>query len=200
MRSLRPPPATPAGDYTTALSLAPLADDAWVVLLNRASLRTATGDGAAALADLDAAVAARASVGGPAAAKGEGILWANRALALMALGRYDAALADFSRAVEARPNEVAPWWLAYGQVLFECSRPGDGVGILRRVEGRFQGEDDPHALLAAVQFARGQVADAETEWSLVSRPRQWESRAYLTERGWTPRCMDAMDRFRTLKE
>lgn len=143
---------------------------------------------------------AAAGGGGRAPAKGEPILWANRGLAYMALGRYEAALGDFTRAVEARPNEVAPWWLAYGQVLVECSRPGDGVGIFKRVEARFATEDDPHAVLAAVQYVRGRVAEAETEWSLVSRPRQFESRQYLVSRGWTPRCMEAMDRFRSLKE
>lgn len=157
----RPRLAAAAADYTAALRLAPYADDAWVVLLNRASVRTALGDGAGALADLDAAVVTRSR--GPGCAKGEGILWAIRALAYMTVGRYDAALADFSRAVEARPNEVAPWWLAYGQVLVENSRAGDGVGILKRVEGRYGTEDDPHAVLAAVQFVRGRVAEAETE-------------------------------------
>jgi tetratricopeptide (TPR) repeat protein len=178
-------------DYTAALELAPLESDVWVVLVNRGCVYLALGETQSAVDDFNAALARG---NGDAAA-----IYSNRAACFEKLENWDRALRDYQRAVEASAGDVQPWWLRYGLVLFERDRSQDAVGILRRVATRYDA-GDVHAALAGVLFARGDVEEAESQWSLVDRPKSFASRAFLEkDRKWAPRIIDAMEEFSTAR-
>jgi tetratricopeptide (TPR) repeat protein len=184
--------AEAVADYSAALDLAPLGGDAWVVYLNRGSTYLALGDVQHALEDMNAAAAAAGSGSG---SKDSAAIYSNRAACFEALGKWDIALRDYQRAVEQNANDVQPWWIRYALVLFERDRSQEGLAILRRVANRYE-VSDVHAAMAALLFSRGEVAEAETQWSLVDRPKLFLTRSFLeTERKWPPKAVEALQEF-----
>jgi tetratricopeptide (TPR) repeat protein len=179
--------AEAVADYSAALDLAPLAGDAWVVYLNRGSTYLALGEVQRALDDMNAA---------NAAGNGDtGAILSNRAACFEALGKWDIALRDYQRAVEQNANDVQPWWIRYALVLFQRDRSQEGLAILRRVANRYE-VSDVHAAMAAMHFSRGEVAEAETQWSLVDRPKLFLTRSFLeSERKWPPKAVQALEEF-----
>lgn len=178
------------GDYDRALQLAPLDKDAWVVYVNRGCTRIARGeDPYAALDDMNRAKELRGE---------DGVVLSNRAAVYETLGKYDAAIRDYQAALTS--NDVQPFWNRYGLALFQRGKSYEALSILRRVAARFN-VADVHASMAIVHFDRGEVADAETEWSKVDRPKLYETRSFLEkDRHWPPKAVEAMERFRKLKE
>lgn len=176
-------------DYSRAIELAPKDGDTWVLFLNRGSTRLALGENPrVALEDLNAAYSRK----GP-----DPLVLANRAAAYEALGKWESALRDYQNALKG--NDVKPFWLRYGLVLFERGKSTEAIGILKRVLNSFK-VDDVRAALAAVFFENGDIASAETMWNEMDRPRQFESRAFLESRKWPPRAVSAMDNFRSLRQ
>lgn len=176
-------------DYTKCLSLAPLDTDAWVVLVNRGATKLATGDSRGALADMNTAFELNPN---------NEIVLSNRAGVYEVLEKWDNAIRDYQAALQS--NKVQPFWERYGLVLFQRNKPTEALAILKRVANRFD-VSDVHAAMAVIYFDRGDIPEAETEWSRVDRPRLFESRAFLeNERKWPPRVIEAMDNFRRLKE
>lgn len=86
-----------SSDYATALTLAPLADDAWVNYLNRGSTLLALGKGEEALADLERSVVM---------SKGDKLAVLGRGSVLHALGRYGPASFDYGAVLEKSPNDI----------------------------------------------------------------------------------------------
>lgn len=174
-------------DYTAALELAPVESDVWVVLVNRGCVYLALGQEQSALDDFNAALA-----------RGNGdatAIYSNRAACFERQEKWDRALRDYQRAIEANASDVQPWWVRYALVLFEEGRSADAVGILKRVAARYDASD-VHAALAGVLFARGNIVEAEGQWSLVDRPKSFASREFLEkDRKWTPRLVQAMEEF-----
>lgn len=179
-------------DYTAALELAPLESDVWVVLVNRGCVFLALGQVQSALDDFNAALA-----------RGNGDLtaiYSNRASCFERQEKWDRALRDYQRAVEANASDVQPWWMRYALVLFEEDRSQDAVGILKRVATRYDASE-VHAALAGVLFARGDIVEAEGQWSLVDRPKSFSNREFLeNDRKWTPRLVKAMEEFSTARK
>jgi tetratricopeptide (TPR) repeat protein len=179
-------------DYTAALELAPYESDVWVVLVNRGCVYLSLGETQSALDDFNAALA-----------KGNGdptAIYSNRAACFERQANWDRALRDYQRAIEANASDVQPWWVRYAMVLFERDRSQEAVGILKRVATRFNASD-VHAALAGVLFARGDVEEAEGQWSLVDRPKSFASREFLeNDRKWTPRMVKAMEEFSTSRK
>lgn len=177
-------------DYDRSLSLAPLSDDSWVVYVNRGCTKLARGDDPyAALADMNVAFELKGK---------NDVVLANRASVYEALAKYDNAIHDYQAALKS--NDVQPFWNRYGLLLFQRNMSTEALSILKRVAARFK-VDDVHAAMAIVYFDRGEIGNAEAEWSQLDRPRRFESRSFLEgERKWPPRAVDAMQRFRNLKE
>lgn len=176
--------------YNLALELAPLDGDSWVVYVNRGCTRLALGEDAqAVLSDMNRALEL----------KGEnGVVLSNRAVVYEALGKYDNAIHDYQQALSS--NDVQPFWIRYALALFQKGKSYEALSILKRAVARFN-VSDVHAALAVIYFDRGEVAQAETEWSAVDRPKLFQSRAFLEqERKWPPKAVDAMDRFKGVKE
>jgi tetratricopeptide (TPR) repeat protein len=174
-------------DYTAALQLAPVAPDTWVVLVNRGAVYAALGDVNAAVVDFNAALAT---------GKGDNnSIYANRASCFETQGNYSRALRDYQRAVEANAADVQPWWQKYALTLFQEGRSQESLGILRRVGTRFD-VADIHAAMAAIHFSRDELAEAESEWSQVDRPKMFASLEFLETRKWPPKAIKAMAEFR----
>jgi tetratricopeptide (TPR) repeat protein len=179
--------ADAVADYSKSLELSPLGADSWVVFLNRGSTYLALGDVQHALDDVNAALA----IG-----NGDtGVIYANRAACYESLGKWDIALRDYQRAVEKNANDVQPWWIRYALVLFERDRSQESLAILRRVGARFEAAD-VHAAMAALHFSRGEIGEAETQWSLVDRPKLFLNKEFLErERKWPPKVVEALEEF-----
>lgn len=177
-------------DYSRAIDLAPLDSNAWVIFVNRGCTRLSRGDNPYdALADMNVARQLKGD---------DEVVLPNRAAVYEVLEKWDSAIRDYQTALKS--NEVRPFWVRYGLMLFQRNKPSEAVSILRRVEARYDAAD-VHAALAAILFEREDVAAAETEWSLVDRPRLYESQQFLKkERQWPPRALEAMDKFRHVKE
>lgn len=177
-------------DYDRFLQLAPLDNDSWVIYVNRGVTKLARGDDPyLALADLNIANGLR----------GENeIVLSNRAGVWEVMGKWDNAIRDYQTALKS--NDVQPFWERYGLVLFQRNKSYEALAILKRVAARFD-VSDVHAAMAVIHFDRGEVAEAETQWSLVDRPKLFESRKFLVaERKWPPRAVEAMENFRQVKE
>lgn len=177
-------------EYDRSLQLSPLDNDSWVVWVNRGVTKLARGDDPyVALADLNVANELRAE---------NDIVLSNRAGVWEMMGKWDNAIRDYQAALKS--NDVQPFWERYGLVLFQRSKSYEALSILKRVAGRFD-VSDVHAAMAVIHFDRGEIAEAETQWSQVDRPKLFESRKFLVgERKWPPRAVEAMERFRQVKE
>lgn len=159
------------------------------MLVNRGATKLATGDSRGALADMNTAFELNPN---------NEIVLSNRAGVYEVLEKWDNAIRDYQAALQS--NKVQPFWERYGLVLFQRNKPTEALAILKRVANRFD-VSDVHAAMAVIYFDRGDIPEAETEWSRVDRPRLFESRAFLeNERKWPPRVIEAMDNFRRLKE
>lgn len=160
-----------------------------MVWTNRGCVKLALGRERDALGDLNVADELR---------PGEGVVLENRAGVWERLGKWDQAGRDYGRAIKG--NDVRPFWVRYGLVLYERGRREEAVGVLRRVESRYE-VDDVHAALAVVLWEGGDVEGGESEWSKVQRPGLWGKRQWIEEeRHWPPRAVDAMMRFRGNKQ
>lgn len=177
-------------EYDRSLELAPLDNDSWVVFVNRGVTKLARGDDPyIALADMNIANELRA---------GNDIILSNRAGIWEVMGKWDNAIRDYQAALQS--NDVQPFWERYGLVLFQRNKSYEALSILKRVATRFD-VSDVHAAMAVIYFDRGDIAEAETQWSLVDRPRLFESKKFLvSERKWPPRAVEAMENFRKVKE
>lgn len=177
-------------NYDRSLQLAPLDNDSWVIYVNRGVTKLARGDDPyLALADLNVANELRAE---------NDIVLSNRAGVWEMMGKWDNAIRDYQTALKS--NDVQPFWERYGLVLFQRNKSYEALAILKRVAARFN-VSDVHAAMAVIHFDRGEVAEAETQWSLVDRPKLFESRKFLVgERKWPPRAVEAMENFRQVKE
>lgn len=177
-------------EYDRSLELAPLDNDSWVVFVNRGVTKLARGDDPyIALADLNIANELRA---------GNDIILSNRAGVWEVMGKWDNAIRDYQAALQS--NDVQPFWERYGLVLFQRNKSNEALSILKRVATRFD-VSDVHAAMAVIYFDKGDIAEAETQWSLVDRPRLFESKKFLvSERKWPPRAVEAMENFRNVKE
>lgn len=176
-------------DYDRSLQLAPLDGDSWVVYVNRGCTKLARGDDPRhALADINLADELNAR---------NAIVLANRAGVWEMMGKWDNAIRDYQTALNS--NDVQPFWNRYALVLLQRGKGDEALAILKRVAARFDAAD-VHAAMAIVYYDRGDIANAETQWSMVDRPRLFESREFLEgTRKWPPRALDTMDNFRMLK-
>lgn len=176
-------------DYNRSLQLAPLDSDSWVVYVNRGCTKLARGDEPHdALADMNLADELNSR---------NAIVLANRAGVWEMMGKWDNAIRDYQTALNS--NDVQPFWNRYALVLFQRGKGDEALAILKRVAARFNAPD-VHAAMAIVYYDRGDIASAETQWTMVDRPRLFESRDFLEEtRKWPPRALNVMDNFRTLK-
>lgn len=171
--------------YSKSLSLAPRANDSWVIYVNRGAAQVAMGYPRAGIDDMTAAE--KLSPGEPA-------ILANRGAAWEALGKWDNALRDYQAAL--RGGQIQPFWLRYALVLHERGRSFEALGILNRIAAKF-GSDDVFAAQAAILFDRGDFALAEGAWSSIERPKLYEKESFLsTDRKWPPKAVDAIVRFR----
>lgn len=176
-------------DYSRALDLAPRDGDTWVLFLNRGTTRLAAGDDPrSVLEDFNAAYARKGA---------DPLVLANRGAAFEALGKWESAIRDYQNALKG--NDVKPFWFRYALVLFQKGKSVEAKAILKRVINNFK-VDDVRAAMAAIYYEDGDVATAETLWSEMDRPRQYESRAFLESRKWPPRAVEAMDKFRSLRQ
>lgn len=144
-------------EYTAALELAPLEPDVWVILVNRACVYRGLGQLQLALQDFNASLA----TGSPDLSS----IYSNRASVYERMEKWDLALRDYQRAIEANASNVQPWWIRYAMVLYERDRSVESLGILRRVAARFEASD-VHAAMAGILFSRGDLAEAEGQWSM----------------------------------
>ena len=185
-------------DYNQAIALteapsAPRDRDLWVTYWNRGAVHRQLQHPSDAIRDYNRAIELR---------PGEPLLWVNRAVVYLEQRDYAAALRDYQHAVEQRGGQVEPFWLDYALVLYQCGRAPDAVGILRRmaVSRSLGNSDDVKAALAVVLHAFGATADAETVWSGVQRPRQYQNLDFLrSERHWPPRALEAAAQFHHLE-
>ena len=175
-------------DYDKCIRLAPLDNDSWVVYVNRGAVELELGDSTAALKDMNVAYNMKG---------GNEVVLSNRAGVYEILQKWDNAIRDYQGALKS--NDIRPFWLRYGLVLFQRNKSFEALSILRRVAARYD-VGDVHAAMAVIYFDRGDLPEAESEWSRVDRPRLFESRDFLVnERKWPPRAVEAMDNFRHLK-
>lgn len=177
-------------EYDRSIELAPLDNDSWVVFVNRGVTKVARGDNPySALSDLNIANELRT---------GSDIVLSNRAGVWESMGKWDNAIRDYQAALQS--NDVQPFWERYGLVLFQRNKSYEALSILKRVATKFD-VSDVHAAMAIIYFDRGEIAEAETQWSLVDRPKLFESKKFLVgERKWPPRAVEAMENFRKVKE
>lgn len=133
---------------------------------------------------------------------GDRLVWSNRAAVYEAMSRWDNALADYQRAVEQAGNDIQPFWFNYGLALHQRGKSYEALTVLNRVALKFgENRSEICAARAAIHYDRGEIADAETYWSFIERPKLYESRRFLSERKrWPPKIIDAITRFRNLKE
>jgi len=178
-------------DYGRAIELAPLASDTWVVYLNRGCVYEELNRQDEALQDFNRALELKSD---------EPLILANRAAVYSSRSKWEMALNDFRRAVEKKPNDVQPYWLNYCLTLYQRGNTTEALSILRRVAAKFPNEPLVRASLAVILFDKGEIADAETNWSLIDRPRPLLSKKFLQEHHWPPKAIDAMMRFKELKE
>lgn len=176
-------------DYDRSLQLAPLDSDSWVVYVNRGCTKLARGDDPRnALADINLADELNSR---------NAVVLANRAGVWEMMAKWDSAIRDYQTALNS--NDVQPFWNRYALVLFQRGKGDEALAILKRVAARFDAAD-VHAAMALIYYDRGDIASAETQWTMVDRPRLFESREFLEgTRKWPPRALDAMDNFRMLK-
>jgi tetratricopeptide (TPR) repeat protein len=113
-------------DYSSALTLAPFAEDVWVTLLNRGSTLQALGRPAEALADLQKAVEL---------SKADRYTLLARGGVYHTLGRYSEAAADYGRVVTTYPADIQPFWVRYALDLYESGQTIEALGISKRVAG-----------------------------------------------------------------
>lgn len=171
--------------YSRALELAPAARDSWLIHVNRGAALLASGDARAALDDMNAADALEPK---------QAAILSNRGVVWEALKKYDNAARDYQNALDG--NDVQPFWLRYGLVLFQKGMSFEALSVINRVNARFGG-DDAAAAQAVVYFDRNDLGAAESAWSRVERPRLYETTEFLAgERKWPPKAVEAMQRFR----
>ncbi|KAA8499422.1 UDP-N-acetylglucosamine--peptide N-acetylglucosaminyltransferase [Porphyridium purpureum] len=176
-------------DYTRALELAPLASDSYVVLVNRGSVYAELNDFKRASADFSAALELRPD---------ESLVYVNRATLLARQQKWTSALNDYQRAVEKKPNDVEPFWLDYAMVLYQINKPGEALGVVKRVAAKYGTVDDVNAALSVMYYDKNDLPDAEGAWGAVARPRLFTSKAFLEGRHWTPRMLETLARFQKL--
>ncbi|KAJ8905443.1 hypothetical protein NDN08_001950 [Rhodosorus marinus] len=178
-------------DYSKSIELAPLSGDTWVVYLNRGSVYNKLQRYEEAIRDYNRALELRPE---------ESLVLANRASIYSSRGKWDMALNDYRRAVEKKPGNVEPFWLDYALALYQRGNTQESVGILRRIVAKYPTEPLVRGALAVVLFDRGDLAEAETNWSMIDRPRTLLDKQYLEDHHWPPKSVEAMRRFKDLKE
>ena len=179
-------------DYNRAYELAPLAPDAWIVLLNRGSTLLAQGRTDLALADMQAAVRL---------GKSDKIALLGRGSVYHAMRNWEAAAADYGAVCSKEGMDVQPFWLRYSLELFQLGRQKDALGIARRVATKFDLEPEVQVAVGALQLAGGTDQDrtlALQQWRGV--PASVKQRAVefdLKGREWPPAALDAAAAFLT---
>lgn len=125
------------------------------------------------------------------------LILSTRALLLSYEGNWDAAFIEYQNAIDSRPNQVEPFWFNYGMLLFEKGKSFEGRTIIYRVAQKFPKQSDIHAALAGIEYARGDIQTAESQWKLVEYPEKYTLNYIKNEKKWPPKVKQALESFIT---
>ena len=126
--------------------------DAYILYLNRGSLRLNTQQPKLALQDLITSNSLRS--------RPDEVILPNLARAYEFNGQYEPASNAYETAITLAGNNVAPYWLRASMVEFQLDRMLTGYPLLQRVQNRFPDAPEVRAAASVFLWARGEEIQA----------------------------------------
>ena len=166
--------------------------DAYILYLNRGSLRLNTQQPKLALQDLMTSNSLRS--------RPDEIILPNLARAYEHNGQYEPASNAYEAAIKLAGNNVAPYWLRASLVEFQLDRLLTGYPLLQRVQNRFPDAPEVRAAAAVYLWARGDEVQARQLFLQIPNKQRLkfnycsdESKQYLDANiTWPPKMKQAV--------
>ncbi|MBD2462794.1 tetratricopeptide repeat protein [Oscillatoria sp. FACHB-1407] len=175
-------------DYNKAIELSPKSPDPY---LNRGTALEGLGRWEEAIADYNRVLEIDPN---------DAAAYNNRGNAEAGLGRWEEAIADYQKAADLAPD-FAFARANYALALYQVDQTQEAIRTMRNLVRKYPKFADMRAALTAALWVDGRRGEAESNWvAAVGLDNRYKDIQWVANtRRWTPKMVDALQKFLTLK-